>query len=75
MRFSRKIVFCFEKNVFLLEYELKKKIDGSKALIPLDNVILVVASCEDIVTRFCGDPYRGILRSGGGHFGYESARC
>ena len=32
-------------------------------MIPLDNVISVVESCEDIVIRFNGDPYRGVLRS------------
>ena len=44
-------------------------------MIPLDNGILVVESCDDIVIRFNGDPYRGVLRSGGGHFGYKSAKC
>ena len=44
-------------------------------MIPLDNGILVVESCDDIVIGFNGDPYRGVLRSGGGHFGYKSAKC
>ena len=35
----------------------------------------MVESYDDIVIGFNGDPYRGILRSGGGHFGYKSAKC
>ena len=66
-----------EKKRFWLEYDFKKKgrFRGSKALIPLDNGISVVESCDDIVIRFNGDPHRGVLRSGGGHFGYKSAKC
>ena len=50
---------------FFIEDGVKKKyrFRGSKALIPLDNGILVVESCDDIVIGFNGDSYMGMLRS------------
>ena len=44
-------------------------------MIPVDNVILVVESWKDIVKRFNGDPYRGMLRSVPSHFGYKRSKC
>ena len=44
-------------------------------MIPVDNVILVVESCEDIVIRFNGDPYREVSRSVPSQKGGKSAKC
>ncbi len=44
-------------------------------MIPLDNVISVVESCEDIVIRFNGDPYRGVWKSVPNQKGCKSAKC
>ena len=43
-------------------------------MIPLDNVISVVESCEDVVIRFNGDPYRGMSRSVHSQKGCKSAK-
>ena len=44
-------------------------------MIPLDNGILVVESCDDIVIGFNGDSYRGMLRSVPNHFWYKRGKC
>ena len=44
-------------------------------MIPLDNGILAVESCDDIVIRFNGDPYRGVWKSVPNQKGCKSAKC
>ena len=62
---------------FFIEDGVKQKyrFRGSKALIPLDNEILVVESCDDIVIGFNGDSYRGMLRSVPSLFQYKRGKC